>query len=272
MRERKVVDWKAPSAHRTDRAPLMRVESAKRPAGVAAVERALSILQAFREGSGAATLHELAQRTGLYKSTILRLLASLERFDCVLHLSDGRYQLGPMLMHLGSLYQRTLKLEDHIIPVLRQLVNVSGESASFYVPQRSQRLCLFRIDSPHGVRDHVQAGDLLPIDRGAAGRVLLAFGDDASRRLPATDSVIISFGERDRETAAAAAPVFGPAGAAIGALCISGPLSRFSKERTVAFADHLRLASIELTRRLGGDPARLELSKAQNKTTKSRKK
>ena len=45
--------------------------------GVAAVERALSVLGAFRDGDASLSLHELAARTGLYKSTILRLLVSL---------------------------------------------------------------------------------------------------------------------------------------------------------------------------------------------------
>ena len=45
--------------------------------GVAAVNRALSILQAFEGETEALTLALLARRTGLYKSTLLRLIASL---------------------------------------------------------------------------------------------------------------------------------------------------------------------------------------------------
>ena len=48
------------------------------PGGVAAVDRALSLLRAFEQGEPELSLASLAQRTGLYKSTALRLIASLE--------------------------------------------------------------------------------------------------------------------------------------------------------------------------------------------------
>lgn len=47
---------------------------------------------------------------------------------------------------------------------------------AFHVRQGDQRLVLFRVDSPQGLRDHVRAGDLLPLDRGAGGLVLMAYG------------------------------------------------------------------------------------------------
>jgi len=47
------------------------------PGGAAAVDRALSLLAGFRAGDGALTLTQFAERTQLYKSTVLRLLASL---------------------------------------------------------------------------------------------------------------------------------------------------------------------------------------------------
>ena len=47
---------------------------------VAAVERALEVLQAFRVQDASLTLADLEERTGLYKSTILRLAATLENF------------------------------------------------------------------------------------------------------------------------------------------------------------------------------------------------
>ena len=48
--------------------------------GVSAVERALAVLSAFRRGDGALSLAELAERTGLVKSTIMRLAVSLQRY------------------------------------------------------------------------------------------------------------------------------------------------------------------------------------------------
>ena len=75
--------------------------------GVAAVDRALSILDALTDDK--VTLAELSKRTDLYKSTVLRLLKSLEKFGYVLRSADGSYRLGSKVLHLGSLYQRHFK-------------------------------------------------------------------------------------------------------------------------------------------------------------------
>ena len=66
-------------------------------AGVSAVNRALAILDAYTVSDTALSLSALASRTGLYKSTILRLLESLQEFNHITRLADGRYALGPAL-------------------------------------------------------------------------------------------------------------------------------------------------------------------------------
>ena len=71
---------------------------------VEAVDRALSILDAFHEGADELSLAALARATGLYKSTILRLLATLEGRGYVLRTQAGRYRLGAAVWRLGSLY------------------------------------------------------------------------------------------------------------------------------------------------------------------------
>ena len=146
--------------------------------GVAAVDRALTILRAF-EGEGdpePLTLAALARRTGLYKSTMLRLMVSLQAFGYIVQLPDGRYHLGPTPFRLGSVYQRGNRLYDHVMPVLRALVAQGTESPSFHIRHDATlRLCVLRIDSQHSTLDRVCAGALLPLDRGAAGTIILAF-------------------------------------------------------------------------------------------------
>lgn len=205
--------------------------------GVDAVERALSILAAFTGDKDALSLAELAERTSLYKSTILRLIVSLERFGLLWKDDEGTYRLGQELWRLGSLYARTFDPARIIRPVLQRLVDVTAETASFYVRAGDERVCLYRLNSPRSTRHHLEEGVRLPLDRGAAGRVLLAF---AGRRGEIYDKIrkdneYVSLGERDREIAAAAVPVFDGAGMLRGALAISGPLSRFdAKVQSVA--------------------------------------
>lgn len=230
--------------------------AAKAPAGVAAVERAISIINAFQPGDVALSLHELAERTGLYKSTILRLIATLIGAHCMQRLDDGRYQLGSTLLHWGGLYQSSLRLEDHVVPTLRSLVQKTGEGASFFIRENDVRVCLFRVDSPHTVRDHVRVGDIVPLEKGAAGRVLLAFQsmDRAAIRAMADNLVIVTVGERETEIAAVAIPVFGYSNTLAGALALSGPVARFNAEVIETATRTLYEAAEQLTRKLGGDP------------------
>lgn len=227
--------------------------------GVAAVERAFAIVNAFRAGDGSLALSELAQRTGLYKSTILRLIATLVRERCIVRLDDGTYQLGSMLLHWGGLYQSAVRMDDHVPAILRRLAQETGEGASFFIREKNLRVCLFRVDSPRSLRDHIHIGDLLPLDKGAAGRVLLCFDrtltDEAD--FPA-HPLIATVGEREPDIAAIAAPVFGPQGSLRGTMAISGPAARFVQHAIPAMSKALLEAAIELTRRLGGDPAMLE--------------
>lgn len=226
--------------------------------GVAAVERALTILNAF-EGEGEPeplTLAALARKTGLYKSTMLRLIVSLQAFGYIEQLPDGRYHLGPTPFRLGSVYQRGNRLHDRMMPVLRELVVQGTESPSFHVRHDANlRLCVLRVDSQHSTLDRVSAGALLPLDRGAAGTVILAFdGHERGERYDSARSNFsaMSYGERDPDCAAIASPVFGPEDKLIGALSVSGPKPRFTDDGIASMSRLVLHAASQLTRRLGG--------------------
>ena len=196
---------------------------------VEAVERALTILEAFREGEEALSLAALAGKTGFYKSTILRLAASLERFGYLAREPGGLFRLGPSLWRLGSLYRRSFDLGEHLRPELRRLVEATTETASFYVREGNERVCLYRLNSPRAVRHHLDEGVRLPLERGAAGRVLLACDGGAGEPYETIRRTghYISLGERDPEIAAASVPVLDAAGHIRGALSVSALLSRF---------------------------------------------
>lgn len=97
---------------------------------VEAVERALTILSAFDCAQEQFTLAELASATGFYKSTLLRLLSSLERFDYVQRGSDGRYRMGHAPVRLARRHLPSRQLETWLQPVLDALATTSGETAA----------------------------------------------------------------------------------------------------------------------------------------------
>lgn len=231
----------------------------RRPAmqGVASADRALMVLSAFRKGDAALSLAELAARTGLVKSTIMRLAVSLEAHGFLARQEDGSYRLDAEVLRLATIYTQSFRLEDQVMPVLEELVARTGESAAFYVRRGEQRLCLFRVDSPHLLRLHVRVGDALPLDSSAIAQVLRIF---AERPLPAyvasLDLPIVTMGATDPHTGAMAMPVFGAGERLAGALALSAPIIRWTAEAQAAARPILRAAAEGLTRRLGGEMPR----------------
>lgn len=220
--------------------------------GVAAVDRALSIVCALQVASEPLSLADLARATGLYKSTLLRLLSSLGRYALVIRRPDQRYALGQLAFRLGRAFEGSVRLKESVEPLLQALIDQGTESASFHVwHDDKHRQCLFRIDSKHPTLDSIRPGDLLPLNRGAAGKVLRAFSGD----WPARDDyelVYASFGERDPACAAVAAPVFGCNGELLGAISLSGPQERFSEAAVKRMSKLVLAAAKQVTASLGG--------------------
>lgn len=210
--------------------------------GVDAVGRALAILKAFGAERTAMTLTEIADATDLYKSTVLRLAASLEADGFLVRGPDRLFRPGPELWRLGALYQRGLDLGEVIRPALRRLVEATGETASFYVADGDERICLYRVNSPRSVRHHLEEGQRLPIDRGAAGRVLTAYresSDPAGKKIR-DRGFYVSIGERDPEVAAAAVPLVDVHGKLRGALSLSAIRTRFGADARKTAVDALK--------------------------------
>ena len=222
--------------------------------GVAAVDRAIAVLEAFDADGAALSLAELATRTGFVKSTVLRLAASLERGRLLDRSKEGRYRLGPAAARLGARYQASFRLGDHAMPILEALSHATGESASLYVREGDRRVCLHRVHSlQHQLLHFLEVGTQFPFDTGASGRVIAAYtevdGDVEVRRRGVARSV------RDRtihQTAAVAAAVFGADGTFVGALSLAGPSMRFTEEALPRLEAQVVQAALELTRSLGG--------------------
>jgi DNA-binding IclR family transcriptional regulator len=218
---------------------------------VEAVERALALLEAFHTERPVMTLGEIAAATGFYKSTILRLAASLERFGYLVREESGAFRLGPALWRLGSIYRGGFDLGEAIRPELRRLAETTGETASFYIREGRSRVCLFRHNSPQSARHHLEEGAVLPLDAGASAHVLAAFSDGKGPKAKAARQrgYCVSLGERDPQLAAVAVPVFDLAGKFRGSLSVSGLIGRFNERARRAALAQLS-ASADRLRRL----------------------
>jgi DNA-binding IclR family transcriptional regulator len=217
--------------------------------GVASVDKALTILRLFSSQTPELSLNQIAEMTGLYKSTSLRLLASLTAALLVLKRSDGMYVLGPTIASLHTAYQSRQSLEAFISPVLESLVKVTHESAAFHVREGDKRLCLYRVDSEQALRDHIKVGDLLPIDKGAGGKVLLAFEGASGKvfKQIREEMVFAISGDRIKEISGISAPVFNAEGL-IGVITLTMPTYRFNPK----MSSQVKASAKKLTELLGG--------------------
>jgi DNA-binding IclR family transcriptional regulator len=217
--------------------------------GVASVDKALAILRLFSSKNLELSLNEISEATGLYKSTSLRMLASLSNAMLVLKRSDGLYVLGPTIASLNAGYQHHQSLETVVTPILESLMKSTHESAAFHVRQGEKRLCLYRVDSKQALRDHVKVGDLLPIDKGAGGKVLRAFEGAAGKAFSQIrdDMGIAISGDRIKEISGISSPVFNAEGL-IGVITLTMPTYRFDPKQMSI----VKASAKKLTELLGG--------------------
>lgn len=221
--------------------------------GVIAVERALRLLDAFSGREPSLTLAQLSQRAQLNKSTALRIARTLSWAQYLVQLDDGAWRLGPAAGALGGRYQNAFDLNDVVMPVLRDLAKASGQSASLFIRERDRRICLFRVEGPDDARTSVRSGTAFPLDKGAPGRVILAFSGvpgepyERIRR----EGLCIGVGERATDDASIAAPVFGANWQLFGSISLSGSASRLSQAELQGFSKVIATMARRASRALG---------------------
>lgn len=208
---------------------------------VESVERALTILNTFRTSEDSYSLKELAEITGFYKSTILRIAGSLERFGYLVRESNGNYKAGQGLLRFASPITQDQKLEYVIRPALKALVSLTGETASYYIREQEHRVCLFREIGSGELRHFVEEGAYLSMNMGAPGKALLSSVEDR-------DKVFISKGERIAGIAGIAVPVI-HRGQVHGALTLSGAVENFTDDTCNRYGSALQEYARSISRR-----------------------
>jgi DNA-binding IclR family transcriptional regulator len=243
---------KCPLMPRTSKAVIAASDGSCRvegETGVLAVERALRVLGTFGGPGVFLSLAELSTRAQLAKSTALRLARTLSQFGYLVQGDEGTWRLGPSAGWLGARYQEAFDVNDSITPLLRDLARQCGESASLFVREGVSRTCLLRVESSAEDRPAVRPGTLFPLEKGAPGRVILAFSGEAGELYEdiRRRGYHIAIDERGTQAASVAAPVFGSNWRLLGAVSVSGSASRLStamlEERAEAVIRTARRAS-----------------------------
>jgi DNA-binding IclR family transcriptional regulator len=164
-----------------------------------------------------------------------------------------------------------------VTPALQQLRDLTGETACFFIREGPYRVCVAMAETTHAIRREMHVGKVVALQAGSAGRVLMAWDDDALRDVLAgplasfTDQTVVdpkalredvatvrrtgwsyTEGERDIGAAGLSAPVFDGQAQLVGAMTISGPTSRVTRALADSWAEDLVRSAETATRLLGG--------------------
>jgi DNA-binding IclR family transcriptional regulator len=244
---------------------------------VAAVERALGVLEALADAGGELGTNELARRTRVNPSTASRLLATLSAGGYVDHVEEsGRYRLGLRLLQLGNVVLAGLDLREVARPHLVELAEETGETATLSVAGERDAVTVDFVQSGSSVQSVARLGRPSVAHATAAGKVLLAFGNvplptgRLERFTPRTltDRTKLAVevervraqgwaeaaGERERDLNAIAAPILGAEGRLAGILGLQGPGGRFDRPARRAAVDPLLGRASAVSKALGWAP------------------
>lgn len=225
---------------------------------VNAVTRALQVLDAFDTHEQGMSLAELSRRLAMGKPTLLRTARTLARSGYLVQMEDRRWRLGPAAGWLGVRYQTSFDANNAIDLVLRRLAGSAHESAALFIIDGNSRTCVARVDRPSLKRLHIRAGEMLPLDRGASGRILTAFTGEPGAFYESIRrrGYYVSLGERDRTMSSIAVPVIGARRRLFGAVCVSGEVDRLGQDALLRHLPRLQLAATQLSRAISGPTVR----------------
>jgi DNA-binding IclR family transcriptional regulator len=237
--------------------------------GVRSVQRALDILTLLTAERPTVTIREIVDATGLAKTTVIRLVSTLEQSGLLWATAAG-YMAGPGLWRWAHLAQRSWELPPETQSGMRDLAARQRETVNLYVVRDVYRVCIAQQEGPQPLRHVVHVGDELPLWAGATAKVLLRdagaalleriargspYGPAHVKRLrewideAAVAGYAVSHGEREEGLSAVAAPILGRSGTVVAALSLSGPTLRFTEARVAEFAAEVRRMAHQVSER-----------------------
>lgn len=147
---------------------------------IPAIDRAMSVFAELEQRPEGMRIRDLVDALGLPRTTIYRILNSLELHQMVRRDAAGIYTLGPRLLTLAS---RVVSENTHADlralaqPHLHRLAQATGQSAKLSVVNGDNALVIATATGVPGISLSVAPGQRIPLHAGAAGKVLMAHMD-----------------------------------------------------------------------------------------------
>jgi IclR family acetate operon transcriptional repressor len=243
---------------------------------IKALDRALGVLGALAKMEEA-TLSRLAEAVGEAPATVYRVLTTMQAHRIVEFEERGQtWHVGPGAFEVGSSFLRRTSLIERARPVLRDLMEATGETANLGVESDGAVLFVSQVETHAAIRAFFPPGTKSPLHASGIGKALLAGRSDGRGGLPRdlpgyTDHTITDPGALEAEVAAirgrgyavdneertqgmrcVAAAIRNAYGETIAGISVSGPISRVTPENVVDLAAHVIGAADAVSEALGG--------------------
>ena len=243
------------------------------------LERAMNLLATFDENHQEMGVTELADRLGLHKATVHRILRTLEKGGFIQQNSEnGKYHLGWQLIPLGTLALQHFDLRRLASDLMQLLLEEHQETVDMAIYESREMYYIEVLESPQPVKIAARPGRGLPIHCTATGKAFLAFAEPvevdailSSKLKRYTPQTIVnpdlireefktirskgyatSREEFEAGITAVAAPVFNRKGKVEAVIAIPGPSYRIPDERMTVLGEAVSSAARTLTARLRG--------------------
>ena len=217
-------------------------------------------------------IREIAERTEIPKSTVQRMLASLQKRHWVVQDSKTHnYRMGFRLLMLADMWRLRQELNRQSKTVLENLSLRTNQTSLLLVPSGTSGVCLNKVEPERSLKLVAEVGKTFPLHAAACGKILLAFSSSAlqnkifsSTLRSFTSSTIIdtavlrkeietirlqgyavSFGEMTAGAAEVGVPILDGDGNILAALSLAGPSSEI-KENWVEYKNILQQAVLEI--------------------------
>lgn len=139
------------------------------------LRRAVAVLDTLAADSAPPSVRTIAERTGLSKSSVQRILVELEGVDlAVQDAATRRYRLGPRTLALGSAYQRGLSLHGAAIGPMTDLAAEVTETVGISVGHADRLIHVEQVEPQRRLSARFDVGRPLPLWFGAPAKVVLA--------------------------------------------------------------------------------------------------
>lgn len=248
--------------------------------GLSVLLNGISVLQVFSLDEPLLGVTEIAAKVGLHKSTVSRILATLERVQLVERDSDSRrFRLGLGVIALAGPLLADLDVRRVAYPVLQTLSERTGETSALMVWNGTEAVCVEQVPSHHQVKHTTPLGTRYRTMNDSSVRVFLAHSDPAraltvlragditgaqylddagieayfARLSTARErGYTANYGETSLDEVGIASAVFDHRGDIIAAVLVSAPRFRVSEQQVPLLGEAVRDCADRVSERLGG--------------------